>query len=61
VHTVYYLAERAPGRWAYSSITRIVPASFLAQGHEKSYVNRAIALYRHYMHIPTDQDPPAAP
>jgi Family of unknown function (DUF6675) len=61
LHTVYYLAERAPGRWAYSSITRIVPASFLAQGHEKSYVNRAVALYRHYMHIPTDQDPPADP
>ena len=61
LRTVYYLVERAPGRWAYASMTRIVPASVLARGHDKSYVNRAVALYRHYMHIPTDQAPPAAP
>lgn len=61
LRTVYSLAERAPGRWTYSSITRIAPVSFLAEGHEKSYVNRAVALYRHYMHIPTDREPPAAP
>ena len=47
LHTLYFLDERSPGVWAYYSITRVLPASFLAAGHEKSYVNRAIALYRH--------------
>jgi hypothetical protein len=59
--TWYFLNERSPGVWAYYSITRVLPASFLAAGHEKSYINRAVALYRHYMHLPTDTEPPAAP
>jgi hypothetical protein len=59
--TLYFLDERSPGVWAYYSITRLLPASFLAQGHEKSYINRAVALYRHYMRLPTDAEPPAAP
>jgi hypothetical protein len=29
-------------------------------GHEASYVNRAVALYRHLARIPTDREPPAA-
>ena len=59
--TLYFLEERSPGVWAYYSITRVLPASFLAEGHEKSYINRAVALYRHYMRLPTDTEPPAAP
>ena len=60
LHTLYFLNERSPGVWSYYSITRVVPATFLARGHEKSYVNRAIALYRHYLRLPTTADPPAA-
>ena len=60
VHTVYILSERSPGVWAYYSITRGVPASFLAKGHAESYINRAVALYRHYMRLPTAAEPPAA-
>jgi hypothetical protein len=60
LHTLYFLNERSPGIWSYYSITRVVPATFLARGHEKSYVNRAIALYRHYLQLPTTADPPAA-
>lgn len=60
LHTLYFLTERSPGVWSYYSITRAVPATFLARGHEKSYVNRAIALYRHYLRLPTTADPPAA-
>jgi hypothetical protein len=59
LHTLYFLSERSPGVWSYYSITRAVPATFLARGHEKSYVNRAIALYRHYLRLPTTADPPA--
>jgi hypothetical protein len=35
--------------------------SVLTAGHEKSYVNRAAALYRQLAGIKTDQEPPAAP
>lgn len=61
LETLYFLEQRSPGVWAYYSITRILPANFLAQGHEKSYINRAVALYRHYMRLPTEAEPPAAP
>jgi hypothetical protein len=59
--TWYFLRQRSPGLWGYYSITRVLPASFLAEGHEKSYINRAVALYRHYMRLPTDIEPPSAP
>ncbi|HKB95330.1 MAG TPA: DUF6675 family protein [Rhizomicrobium sp.] len=36
-------------------------ASGLTTGHDKSYVNRAAALYRQLAGIKTDQKPPAAP
>jgi hypothetical protein len=28
---------------------------------DRSYVNRAVALYRHFIGIATDRDPPLAP
>jgi hypothetical protein len=59
--TFYFLEQRSLGVWAYYSITRVLPASFLIGEHEKSYINRAIALYRHYMRLPTDAEPPPAP
>jgi hypothetical protein len=59
--TWYFLDERSPSVWAYYSITRILPASLLAEGHEKSFINRAVALYRHYLRLPTDAEPPSAP
>ena len=36
-------------------------ASLLTAGHDKSFVNRTVALYRHLAGIRTDQEPPAAP
>jgi len=60
LHTLYLLNERSPGVWSYYSITRVVPATFLAKGHNESSINRAIALYRHYMRLPTTAEPPAA-
>jgi hypothetical protein len=44
-----YVAERAPdGGWTYYSLSGATAgASPLAQGHDASYVNRALALYAH--------------
>lgn len=61
LHTLYSLTERDSGQWTYYSVTALVPATFLAEGHTKSLINRAVALYRFYMHLPADTDPPAAP
>jgi hypothetical protein len=61
VSSLYFLKQRSPDVWAYYSITRLLPNSFLAQGHEKSYINRAVALYRHIVGIATATQPPAAP
>jgi hypothetical protein len=60
LHTLYLLQQRAGGTWSYYSITRLLPSSFLAAGHDKSYINRAVALYRHVVGIPTNTEPPAA-
>lgn len=59
--TLYFLDERSPGVWTYYSITRVLPASAIVAGHQKSYINRATALYRHYVHLPTDAEPPSVP
>ena len=61
VRTLYFLNELSPGVWSYYSITRAVPATFLASGHEKSIINRAVALFRHYMGLPATSEPPLAP
>ncbi len=60
IRTLYFLNELSPGVWSYYSITRVVPATFLANGHDKSLINRAVALYRHYMRLPATSDPPPA-
>jgi hypothetical protein len=61
VSSLYFLEKRSPDVWAYYAITRLLPNSFLAQGHEKSYINRAVALYRHIVGIATATEPPSAP
>jgi hypothetical protein len=61
LHTFYFLWKQSPDAWAYYSITRILPNSLLAAGHDKSFINRAVAVYRHIVGLPTDADPPPAP
>lgn len=62
VQAVYFLERLSPDAWGYYSLTRTDVASKLPRrGHESSYINRAVALYRHFAGIPTDRDPPAAP
>jgi hypothetical protein len=60
LHTLYFLKKQSPDVWDYYSITRVHPNTFLAEGHDKSFINRAVALYRHIVGLPTDAEPPAA-
>jgi hypothetical protein len=61
LQTVTLMEHRGPGLWGYYSLSRTGKnASRLVSGHESSYVNRAIAVYRHFIGIPSDRDPPAA-
>jgi hypothetical protein len=61
LHTLYFLKKQSSNVWTYYSITRLLPKSFLAEGHDKSFINRAVALYRHIAGLPTDAEPPSAP
>jgi hypothetical protein len=62
LQSVYFLERRAPGIWGFYSLSRTGEgASPLAGGHKASYVNRAVAFYRHVAGVPTDQNPPVAP
>lgn len=61
LQSVEFIAQVSPGIWGVYLLTRTGEGtSALAGGHEASYVNRAVALYRHLAGIPTDREPPAA-
>ena len=52
----------SPGVWSLYLLTRTGQGvSALAGGHEASYVNRAVAIFRHLAGVQTDEEPPAAP
>lgn len=61
LQAVYFIERRAPGVWGFYSLTRTrMASSMLPTGGEASYINRAVAVYRHIAGIATDQEPPAA-
>ena len=62
LRTLYFIERAAPDVWSYYSLAGVDRGSNpLSQGHEASYVNRAVAVFRHVAGLPTDQEPPAAP
>lgn len=62
MQSVYFLERIAPDRWGYYSLLRAgANASSMVAGHAGSYMNRGQALYRHFLGLPTDQEPPASP
>jgi hypothetical protein len=62
MQSVYFLERLGPDRWGYYSLLRAgAETSAMAAGHAGSYMNRAQALYRHFLGVSTDQEPPAAP
>ena len=61
VQSIYYLEQEGAGLWRYYGIARTSgEAGSLFAGHQASLINRAVALYRHLVGIPTDQEPPAS-
>jgi hypothetical protein len=62
LQSVKFMERIAPGVWGVYLLSRMgEDASVLAAAFEASYINRAVALYRHIAGIPTDLEPPAAP
>jgi hypothetical protein len=62
LQSVEFVELVSPGVWGVYLLTQAGEGmSALAGGHEASYVNRAVAMYRHLAGIPTDTEPPAAP
>jgi hypothetical protein len=61
--TWYFLDRDVAGSWRFYSLTRVLYASSLLSSviPDKSYINRSVAMYRHFRGSPTDRDPPAAP
>jgi hypothetical protein len=61
MQSIYFLEQESPGVWRYFNIARTGKnANTLAAGHDASSINRAVAFFRHWAGIPTDQEPPAA-
>jgi hypothetical protein len=61
MQSIYFLHQASPGIWSYYNITRMGKnANGLLMGHDASSINRAVAFFRYWAGIPTDQEPPAA-
>ncbi|SRR5258706_3278228 len=63
VQTWYFIDREADGSWRFYSLTRVLYASsfFVRLVSGESYMNRAVAMYRHLAGIPTDREPPNGP
>lgn len=58
----YFLERAGADGWTYYSLTAVDKgASSIALDGDRSFINRAVASYRHIAGIPTDQEPPPAP
>ena len=56
---LHILDARDRGTWGFYSVVRVgLGSSDMSTGHDASYVSRAVAFYRHFSSIPTDQNPP---
>lgn len=63
VQTWYFLEQATARSWRFYSLTRVRHAASFGADFipNASYINRALAMYRHFVQIPTDRDPPAVP
>ena len=59
LQTTYFLDQLGPDDWGYYGMSGAV-TGLLTGGHVASSVNRAVAFYRYFVGIPTDQEPPVA-
>ena len=54
-----YIFERlSPVAWGYYNLSGAREGTALIGSHDSSYLNRALAIYRHLAGIPGNQDPP---
>jgi hypothetical protein len=61
MQSIYFFDRESATIWRYYSIVRTgARASRLIADNEASAINRAVAFYRYFVGIPTDQEPPAA-
>ncbi|WP_394365033.1 hypothetical protein [Paraburkholderia kirstenboschensis] len=62
LQTVVFAQRQTNDVWGLYILARIdrQASSFVANGHEASTANRALALFRYLADIPTDAEPPAA-
>lgn len=62
LRATYVLERRAPQLWGFYAISSVsTEASALASVSPESYLNRAAALYSHFVGIPAERHPPPAP
>jgi hypothetical protein len=61
--TWYFLDRDIDGGWRFYSLTRVLYASSLLSDviPGNSYINRSVAMYRHFLGLPTERNPPIAP
>ena len=58
LQSIYFLERESENVWRYYSIVRTeTNANRMIAGNESSAVNRAVAFYRHFVGIPTGQQP----
>jgi hypothetical protein len=59
--TLFVIEREDEGHWRYYSLLRVA-GSFetMLRDHAASYINRAVAIFRHIAGLPTDAEPPAA-
>jgi hypothetical protein len=61
LQSVIFIQRLSPGIFGVYILNRTgAGTSVFADSHAASYVNRAVAVYRHLAGIKTDQEPPAA-
>lgn len=58
----YFLDRVSPTQWRFYSLSSVHETAIAGLGgnHDASYINRAVAFYRHIAGIRTDQEPPMA-
>jgi hypothetical protein len=62
LQSLVVLNEQSPGIWSVYAVSRTGGGiGGLSIVSDRSFINRAVALYRHLSGIPTDLEPPAAP
>ena len=55
----YFLNRLGADEWGYYGLWGVT-TNLLTSGHTASSINRAVAFYRQFVGIPSDQEPPAA-